>query len=60
MKNKVLRIRVHRQFKNYSYWSIIAANGEILAHSEIYSSKAKALKTAKLIAYATFEIEVVK
>lgn len=32
------------------WWRLVARNGEILAHSEVYSTKAKAIKTAKLVA----------
>lgn len=32
--------------RNQWYWKLVARNGRILAHSETYSSKAKAVKTA--------------
>ena len=32
------------------FWKLVAKNGETLAHSEIYSSKTKALQTAKKVA----------
>ena len=32
------------------FWKLIATNGQTLAHSETYSSKTKALQTAKKVA----------
>lgn len=34
------------------YWTLYGANGEPLAHSEAYSSKAACLKTVKVLKYA--------
>lgn len=59
MKKKVLRIQVCTGF-GWWFWKLVSKNGEILAHSECYKSKAAAMKTAKLIKGASFEIEVVK
>ena len=42
------------------YWRIIANNGQILAHSEIYSSKQKAILTAKKIISAELRLVNVK
>ncbi len=39
---KIVILKLRRQW----YWKLVANNGRILAHSETYSSKAKAVKTA--------------
>jgi len=44
----------------YWYWRIVAKNAEILARSEMYTTKAKCLKTARFVAKAKFTVEVVK
>lgn len=41
------------------YWRLKAKNGEILAHSEQYTTKAKALKTAKAILAEISKITIV-
>jgi uncharacterized protein YegP (UPF0339 family) len=40
-------------------WHLVAANGEILATSEAYSSKDAANRTAQLVADALAGVEVV-
>ena len=39
---KIVILKLRRQW----YWKLIASNGRILAHSETYSRKSKAVKTA--------------
>jgi len=43
MKIKVVKKRI------YWYWLLVASNGQVLATSETYSSRAKAYQTAKLV-----------
>jgi len=41
------------------FWRLVGGNGEIMANSEAYSSKAACTKTAKLVAVTGgFEFEV--
>jgi len=41
------------------YWRIVGGNGECMANSEAYSSKAACTKSAKIVAVAGgFEFEV--
>ena len=45
-----MKIEVLKNKRSKWYWRLVAANGKVLAHSETYSSKQMALKTAKKIA----------
>ncbi len=47
-----MKIQILKNANNKWYWRIVAANGNILAHSEAYSSKAKARKTVRSVARA--------
>ena len=46
----VTRIEVRKGRSGSWYWRLIARNGEILGHSESYSSLSKAKKTANQVA----------
>jgi uncharacterized protein YegP (UPF0339 family) len=48
-KKRLHRIEVLR-LKASWFWHIVAQNNEVLVASEVYSSKAKAIKTARGIA----------
>jgi uncharacterized protein YegP (UPF0339 family) len=50
-KNWRYKIEVLRSSMGGWYWRIEAPNGRILAHSESYSSKAKAIQTADSFFY---------
>lgn len=44
----MIRIEILKKSKSW-YWRMKARNGRILAHSETYSSKQKAEKSAKIV-----------
>jgi uncharacterized protein YegP (UPF0339 family) len=55
IKNLVRKVIPKRRLKvqlihSHKYWRLVGANGEILAHSEIYSTNQKALQTALIVA----------
>lgn len=51
-KEDSVKVEILKKSKRW-YWRIVAKNGEVICHSETYSSKAKAKKTVKaLLAWA--------
>lgn len=54
--SKVIDIELFKDADSAWRWRLRAANGEILAVSESYSSQSKAEQTAKLIRSADYEI----
>ena len=55
----MLKIVATKNINGAWYWRIVGGNGECMANSEAYSSKAACTKSAKLVAVAGgFEFEV--
>lgn len=54
--SKVIDIELFQDASTAWRWRLRAANGEILAVSEAYSSRGKAEQTAKLVRSADYEI----
>jgi uncharacterized protein YegP (UPF0339 family) len=46
----MLQIVIEKGRSGKWFWKLKARNGETLAHSEVYSSRAKAFKTAEMVA----------
>lgn len=44
-----MRIEIEKGKNKKWFWRLISANGKTLAHSETYSSKAKALETIQIL-----------
>ena len=44
-------IKILKGKKNQWYWRLMHSNGRILAHSEMYSSKFQATKTARNLSF---------
>jgi uncharacterized protein YegP (UPF0339 family) len=40
-----MKLQLRKNINGAWFWRLVASNGKILAHSEIYSSRAKAKKT---------------
>lgn len=57
-KTKTKIIEVLQGESGSWFWRIKASNGKIEASSETYSSKAKAVKTAKSIVIASFILQI--
>jgi hypothetical protein len=56
--SKVISVELFEDASGYWRWRLRAANGQILAVSEAYSSESKAMQTAKLIRSSDYEIHV--
>lgn len=59
MKSKKFFINVLKNKNGAWFWRLKARNGKILAHSEAYSSKAKALKTVESLILSIHQGRVV-
>lgn len=56
--SKVIRVELFEDASGAWRWRLRAANGEILAVSEAYSSQGKATQTAKLVRSSDYEIHI--
>ena len=56
--SKVICVELFEDASGSWRWRLRAANGEILAVSEAYSSQGKAMQTARLVRSSDYEIHV--
>jgi|APFre7841882793_1041355.scaffolds.fasta_scaffold59464_2 uncharacterized protein YegP (UPF0339 family) len=51
---------IHTSASGQFYWTLKAANGETLCHSEMYTTEAAALETARKVSKAKIVVETGK
>jgi len=55
-----IEIRTGLSASNMFFWTMKAANGETLCHSEMYTTEAAALETARKVSKAKIVVETSK